>query len=222
MRDTMDHTAETGLQFFGKMTASISHEIKNVLAIINENAGLLEDIALMSDRGREIEPERLKTLSRAVMKQIRRADTIIKNMNRFAHSADEILKNVDLNDIVELVVALAERLASMRSVTLTPKLLQTPVKIRTAPFLLMNFIWLCLDFAMNVAGAEKIVELAVQKTETGAQIRIRRLADLAQAPLNTFPAERENNLLGELGAELLVDTRNNELVIKLKQDIDRA
>ena len=26
-----------GLQFFGKMSASISHEIKNVLAIINEN-----------------------------------------------------------------------------------------------------------------------------------------------------------------------------------------
>ena len=35
-----------GIQFFGKMAASISHEIKNVLAIINENAGLLEDICL--------------------------------------------------------------------------------------------------------------------------------------------------------------------------------
>jgi hypothetical protein len=37
---------ETGLQFFGKMSASISHEIKNVMAIINENAGLLEDLTV--------------------------------------------------------------------------------------------------------------------------------------------------------------------------------
>jgi len=56
----LETDAETGLQFFGKMTASISHEIKNVLAIINENAGLLEDLALMADGGAEIEPQRLK------------------------------------------------------------------------------------------------------------------------------------------------------------------
>jgi hypothetical protein len=43
MSAKLEIVAETGLQFFGKMTASISHEIKNVLAIINENAGLLED-----------------------------------------------------------------------------------------------------------------------------------------------------------------------------------
>ena len=46
-----ENTSEMGLQFFGRMSASISHEIKNVLAIINENAGLLEDFSLMADRG---------------------------------------------------------------------------------------------------------------------------------------------------------------------------
>ncbi len=56
-----DIIAETGLQFFGEMSASISHEIKNVLAIVNENAGLLEDLTLMADRGKPIDPARLKT-----------------------------------------------------------------------------------------------------------------------------------------------------------------
>ena len=54
MSAKLEIVTESGLQFFGKMTASISHEIKNVLAIINENAGLLEDLALMADRGAEI------------------------------------------------------------------------------------------------------------------------------------------------------------------------
>lgn len=222
MHNSLDTIAETGFRFFGKMTVSISHEIKNVIAIINENAGLLEDLALLADRGREIEPERLKTISQAVMKQIRRADTILKNMNRFAHSANEAFKRVDLNDTLDLVVALSSRLVSMRSVTLAPKLPEIPVTIRTAPFLLMNLIWLCLDFAVNAAGDDKIVEVAIQKTETGAQIQFRRLAGLAEAPLGAFPAERERNLLHMLGAELALDTQNNEFVIKLAPDIDKG
>ncbi|MBW2430934.1 MAG: sensor histidine kinase, partial [Deltaproteobacteria bacterium] len=51
--------AETGLQFFSQISASISHEIKNVLAIINENAGLMEDFTLMEDRGIPIDAARL-------------------------------------------------------------------------------------------------------------------------------------------------------------------
>ena len=221
MIDNFDTIGETGLQFFGKMTASISHEINNVLAIINENAGLLEDFSLLSERGMPIEPERLKSLSQTVMKQVSRANGIIKNMNRFAHSADESITSVDLNDILELVVVLSTRLASMQSITPKPKLQESPVKIRTSPFHLMNFIWLCLDFEMNATGDDRIVELSTQKTETGAQINLKQLKGLSQAPLDAFPAEREKNLLAKLRADLVIDADNYEVVIKLSADIDR-
>ena len=49
---------EEGLRFFGTMTASISHELKNALSIINEGAGLLEDLAAMSARGMALDPAR--------------------------------------------------------------------------------------------------------------------------------------------------------------------
>ena len=176
----------------------------------------------MSERGMPIEPERLKRLSQAVMKQVRRANTIVKNMNRFAHSADESLKSVDLNDTLELMVVLSNRFASTRSVTLEPKLQQSPVEIKTSPFHLMNFIWLCLDFAMDAAADDKIVELSIQKTETGAQIQFRRLEGLAKAPLDKFPAEREKNLLSMLGADLVIDAENNEVVVKLIENINRG
>lgn len=38
---------------FAKISAAISHEIKNTLSIINENAGLLEDYAQMAEDGGE-------------------------------------------------------------------------------------------------------------------------------------------------------------------------
>ena len=89
----MDHRSNDemgiGLQFFGKMTASISHEIKNVMAIINESAGLLEDYGMMADKGIPIDPEKLKVVSGRVSKQIHRAEGIIRNMNSLAHSVDE-------------------------------------------------------------------------------------------------------------------------------------
>jgi len=215
MVDKLEIIGETGLQFFGKMTASISHEIKNVLAIINENAGLLEDFTLMAERGMAIETERLKRLSQAVIKQISRADTIIKNMNRFAHSADESLKTADLNETLELVVFLSDRFASLRRVTIESKPQESPVKIETYPFFLMNLLWLCLDFAMDASGGAKIIELIVQKIETGAQIRFRGLNGLVPASMDTFPDERAKRLLGLLRVELAVSLENKEIVVKL-------
>jgi signal transduction histidine kinase len=114
MQVQWDTFAREGFQFFGTMSASISHEIKNALAIINENAGLLEDYALLAEKGRPIDPERLKVLAGQVMKQIKRADNLVKRMNRFAHSADEPLKNIDLGETLELITAIAQRVASMR------------------------------------------------------------------------------------------------------------
>ena len=105
-----DIIAETGLQFFGRISASISHDLKNVLAIINENAGLLEDLTLMADRGQPIDPTRLKIMAATVQKQIGRADHILNNMKRFAHSFDQTVVEVDLNQTMELFMALTERL----------------------------------------------------------------------------------------------------------------
>ena len=95
MSSKSDIISETGLQFFGKVSASISHEIKNVLAIMNENAGLLEDYTRMLENGKPINTERFKTLAGKVLKQIQRADGIVKRLNRFAHSVENFAISVD-------------------------------------------------------------------------------------------------------------------------------
>ena len=74
---------------------------------------------------------------------------------------------------------------------------------------------------MDAAGDDKIVELTTLKTEAGAQIQFRRLEGLAKASLDTFPAERERNLLNILDAELAVDIDNNELVVRLNEDTNK-
>jgi signal transduction histidine kinase len=219
MNGQLEIIAQSGLQFFGKIAASISHEIKNVLAIINENAGLLEDLTLMAERGMAIDPQRLKALSRTLMKQIKRADAIVKNMNRFAHSADASLQTIDLNDVIELLAALSNRIAVMRGITLNPQLNENPVTLKTSPFLLMNLLWLCLDFAMGAAGDDKVVELVTQKADANIQIRFKRIDCLAKAALQLFPTEREKRLLELLKAELEVSSENREILVKLAEEV---
>ncbi len=219
MNGQLEIIAQSGLQFFGKIAASISHEIKNVLAIINENAGLLEDLTLMAERGMAIDPQRLRALSRTLMKQIKRADAIVKNMNRFAHSADASLQTIDLNDVIELLAALSNRIAVMRGITLNPQLNENPVTLKTSPFLLMNLLWLCLDFAMGAAGDDKVVELVTQKADANIQIRFKRIDCLAEDALQLFPTEREKRLLELLKAELEVSTENREILVKLSEEV---
>jgi C4-dicarboxylate-specific signal transduction histidine kinase len=203
-----------GLQFFGKMTASISHEIKNVLAIVKENAGLLEDLARMAGRGAEIEPQRLVKMSQVVMKQVDRADAIVKIMNRLAHSVDESEKTVDLNDMLTLLAALSHRFASMRGVALTLKLEDRPVELRTAPFFLLNLLWLSLNFAIAAAGEDKRLELAPQKTGDTIHVFFKGLGGLAETPVQPFTAEHENDLCELLGAELEVRLGKQEMVLR--------
>ena len=207
--------AETGLQFFGRMSASISHEIKNVLAIINENAGLLEDFSLMADRGMPIDPARLKVMAGKVKQQISRADGIINNMNKLSHSIDQTTTTVDLAQTIELVIALAARFAAMRGVKVDLQLPGSPLTIPTAPFFLMNLLWLCLDFSMSASGDEKRVELVVEETENSVRIRFRRLAGLSEALLETFPSERETDLLAVLEAKLTVEHGRKEIALRL-------
>ncbi len=56
MSDYQESIGECGLQCFGSISASISHELKNALAIINENAGLLEDLSFMAEKGLPLDP----------------------------------------------------------------------------------------------------------------------------------------------------------------------
>jgi len=219
MSGKCDIIGETGLRFYGKTAASLSHEIKNALAIINENAGLLKDFTLMSKEGLPLDPERLMSIAEKVMTQVRRANGIVANMNKFAHSVDESVKDVDLGEILEFVATLSRRLASMRGVALEPRRVTSSVTITTNPFFLQNLVSLCLDFAMDAAGEGKTVGLVAEETENGARVRFMGVGGLAEVVGDTFPANREKILLEALRAQLVVDTEAGELVLTLSRDI---
>jgi C4-dicarboxylate-specific signal transduction histidine kinase len=215
MKSNWKVIGETGLQFFGKMSASISHEIKNVMAIINENAGLLEDLSLMEAKGIPIDGERIRTITRRIQSQIQRGDRIIKNMNRFAHSADTPLGSLEIEDLFFLVEALSKRLATLRGVTLKLTPPMETFAFHGNLFLLEHLLWQCLDFAMELVGPGNTVEMGAIQKKQDAKIRLTWTAGLIQSECDDFPTAREEALLLALKARLDVRSGDGEMVIIL-------
>jgi len=220
MSNILDIECKSALQFFGTVTASISHEINNVLAIINENAGLLEDFALMADKGQPIDPKRLKALAGKIATQIQRADSIVKNMNKLAHSVDTPVKRINLNDLIELMIALAMRFASMRGVSLERNTSKNPVFITTNDFFLENLLWLCLVFFMDAAGHDKVVTLNAEEVEDHVVIRLSRLDNLKNVLCSGSAGFQDGGMLGILKGELNINTEEGEVSLILPKNIN--
>lgn len=215
-----DIIGSEGFKFMGKMNASISHEIKNVLAIINENAGLLEDFTFMAEKGMVIDPERLKTVAGKIQSQVRRADRIVKNMNTFAHSVDETTGKVELGGLLAFMAALSERPAMMKGLALSAEPPPNPITITTRPFLLENMIWLCLDFAMETTGpGGKSLHLTADADDQWAQVRISGLKGLQGALSQTmFPGKQKNALIKALWGRAVLNQAGGEIVLRLPRE----
>jgi signal transduction histidine kinase len=206
---------ETGLTFYSRVSASISHELKNALAVINESAGFLEDVTLMTKKGIPLDPDRLGTLAGTVLKQVQRANTIVKNMNRLAHSLDEKQAVVDLSSLLELMLHVSERIALSRGVKITGSFAESVLSITTRPFFLEALIWLLLELSMNVCGEKKAVKVSTTGTGSGADIEFSGLADLTGSGADEFFAGRTAPLVEALGAGLKVIEGEGRLVVSL-------
>lgn len=213
MKVEFDPLGEAGLNFFGRMSASISHELKNALAIIRENAGLLNDYTGMIAKGMPIDTERFKTVAARIDGQTRRANEIIKNLNQFAHTVDTPNRSVDLNEMIALLVALCQRTANMRQVTLVARPADTPVPITTSPFVLLNALGLCLTFALQAVPPGGEMVLTTERSESSANVCLDQLKSLADSSLEDFPAEAEDCLLKALGATVTTERSAGRILI---------
>jgi C4-dicarboxylate-specific signal transduction histidine kinase len=158
------------IAFMGKVTASLSHEIKNTLAIINESAGLMGDLL------RKDAPEdwpaysRLTNLLASIEEQVQRSADIVKRLNQFAHTMDKSLADLDLNETVRQTAILAQRFATLRRVNLETQLASNPLYLQSDPFRLLYVIFGFIERAINCSPRES--EVSVQTEQSGEMFQV--------------------------------------------------
>ena len=151
------------IRFFGTLAAAMTHDMKNYLAIVNENAGLLADLAVKAqEEAHPIDPLKASAISQKIGKQVARADTLMKRFNRFSHSMDQEMDVVDLEEAVTLVAHLAERILRQHRICLTVIPAPVPCRIHGFRFALLHLIYqamdiLCRHQAEEFSNIEKTV-----------------------------------------------------------------
>jgi len=199
MNSTIDFKNNDDLVFFGKVNASISHELKNILAIISEAAGLLHDLTDMVTRGKKIELEMLKTCSQDIVEEIERGFTTIKQMNMFSHSVDTPLKSVNIIEALDLIINLAGFLSFASKVRFDPAPEEASI-VSTCPFRLQNLVYQTLVFAFKSVGASGEIRVSVHReTNSSARIAFSGLGTQCDLP---FPTEETKNIAKSIGAEI--------------------
>jgi len=161
-----------GVLFFGEVVAGLSHELSNVFTIINEMAGLQQDIIA----GESLEPsaaaDRLGELAGRIKRQVERGEGFNRRLHSLAHSVDEAVTTVDLGEAVELAGSLAARRARLAGVELAVRLPEAPVSLEGDPFALVLTVCSAIGAVVDAADSERRVEVNASARDRGARITL--------------------------------------------------
>jgi len=156
------------IEFFGRITAGFTHELKNVLATVRESAGLMEDILGMSQEAPSSHSARLSRSLAIIQGQVKRGIELLSGLNRFAHSPDQPGKaRLDLNETVEQVVLLSQRFARLKGVTLKALRAEAAVPVELPPVLLQMVLFSGLEFCWERTPTGGEISLCVAGKENG-------------------------------------------------------
>lgn len=209
MNNAINFINMEGLKFFGKVNASISHELKNILAIISETAGFLNDLTDLAKQGQDLKLSVLEGCSDSIAEDIQRGFTTIKQMNRFAHSVDVPIKEIDLFETLELTIKLSGFLSFASKVQIENG--NEEIKpVLTCPFLLQNLIYQILIFIYESTGQDGSIHIGFNSKEDGTHLIFSSLSPKA---LNDFPTQKIQKTVDVLGIEFDINKSLNELDI---------
>ncbi len=184
---------------FSKVTATISHEIKNALSIINENAGLLDDLVLMTPPDEGVDPQRVKKAAATIARQVSRANDIMSNVNRFAHSADHLTARESLQSICSLLIILAQRQAISKNVEIR---LDCPFDITVQTYLLHleSLIYLTIRAIIDNSDDGMELRIHLDSTEDGSASVSFVSESISDSAIAALPEHNLEGLMGLLEA----------------------
>ena len=151
------------VEFIGKITAGVTHEINNVLASIREISGLMTDILSMTDEKSFPRKEKFHTSLDKVQNQVQRGVKLTSQLNKFSHLSDSNKTEIDLNDSIQHMIFLTERFARIKNVSLIHQSSDKSVTLISDPLKLQMALFNCIAYLLNHISAGGEINLSQEK-----------------------------------------------------------
>ncbi|SLM31227.1 Integral membrane sensor signal transduction histidine kinase [Desulfamplus magnetovallimortis] len=116
----LQHTQK--LSSIGRLAAGVAHEINNPLAIINEKAGLMNDI--MEFSADFSQSEKFRLLIASILKSVERCRKITHRLLGFAKRIEVQRESMDTNAVIKEVLGFLEREALYRKIDIRLNLME--------------------------------------------------------------------------------------------------
>lgn len=135
--------------FLAAMTANATHEVRNVLAIIKESAGLIGDLVALCSRGKPLDTSKVDRAIGRVDSQVKRGADILTGLNRLSHSLDSQEAPVDLDQELAQMILLCQRLARKRNQSLTQESGDPSAIVTLHPLRLQMLLFAATEWCME-------------------------------------------------------------------------
>ncbi|MGM0453342.1 MAG: hypothetical protein ACQERN_09285 [Thermodesulfobacteriota bacterium] len=169
----MDPSTHKPVAFFGRIAANMTHEVKNILAIIQESAGLMEDITAIAPLSEERFQGKFNNAMDSIKTQLQRGMDLTTRFNRFAHLPDYQQAQLDLAEVVPQLRILAERFARLKHIELAaadPS--EKGLFVTTNPIRLYMVLFFSVESCLNVLPANSRITLTPLKQEAKPAVDI--------------------------------------------------
>ncbi|HWR03904.1 MAG TPA: hypothetical protein VN419_07770 [Humidesulfovibrio sp.] len=162
MRDAM---------FMGRLTASATHEMQNILATIRESGGLMEDLLAMGGEN-FAHAERFKKGLCVLAEQVERGMALSEQLNYCAHAPEATPAGTEVNEAMRSLVGLCRRDAARRRVTLVLAPGRTGLRTSLRGLELMALLGQALDCALPLMPQGSQLMLSVEEQGGLAVVRL--------------------------------------------------
>jgi two-component system NtrC family sensor kinase len=147
----------------GRLSAGVAHEINNPISIINEKAGLLKDLLLMS---KEMPPrERLTELVDSVLRSADRCGNITHRLLGFAKHMEVRRETIDLDSLLIEVLGFLEKEAAYRNIKVDFAFPETPPRIVSDRGQLQQVFLNIINNAFAAVDDHGRIEIGVHEVE---------------------------------------------------------
>jgi signal transduction histidine kinase len=159
--------------FMGRITAGVTHELKNVLGIIKESAGLMQDLLALSGDAQFPLREKFSRVLSNIGDQVVRGVDLASRLSTFSHLPDETSSGLDLNEVAGQVVFLSQRFARLKGISLNVQPHERSVIIVTDPLKIQMLLFQCIELLVNIVETGATITLhPLQQIESEATVEL--------------------------------------------------
>jgi len=148
------------LEFFGRILAGFTHDLKNHLAIIKESNGLISDLVDMGRITDEALALKLQKITTSIQGRVGQATDMANNLNGFAHRLDTPCSTFQVNDLLAEELTFLRRFSRLREIELKIELREGIPAIHNNPSMVQYVLFKVYTMALKKLKNRSLLEIA--------------------------------------------------------------